>query len=420
MLSLANPRGPVACFAPCPMKICDATQFYSEVGGGVRRYLEEKRRYVEQHTEDEHMLLVPGERTEVKREGRLTICTVRSPRINRTSRYRILFNLSHAAEFIRQEKPDLVESGDPYHLGWRMIEVARSENIPVVGFYHSHFPEAYLRTAFKYCGPWVSQVGLAYAQDYIVRLYNEFDATLVPSEHLALLLRDWGVDNARPVRLGVDTGIFKPGPRNPAIRAGLGIPEDRTLLLYIGRLAGEKNTPLLMEALDRLETAHPGRYAYLVIGDGAQRPKVLDLKERIPHFHWISYCNDSNQLAEYYRAADLFVHPGVCETFGLVTLESQACGCPVVGIRGTYMDALIACGITDWSPANTAPDLAAAIHRFSGTNLVERGMAASAVISGRYSWKTIFDDVWSVYRQAIACNRERRRFGALHGDFAIT
>ena len=401
------------------MKICDATQFYSEVGGGVRRYLQEKRRYVQAHTEDEHILLVPGAETGVVRDGRLTTCTVASPRINRTSRYRILFNLSRAAEFIHQEKPDLIESGDPYHLGWRMIDAAHGGNIPVLGFYHSHFPEAYLRTAFKYCGPWVREVGLAYAQDYIVRLYNGFDATLVPSEHLARLLESWGVNNSRAVRLGVDIEIFQPGPRNPAIRKSLAIPDDRILLLYVGRLAGEKNTPLLMEAFAKLEHDHPGKFAYLVIGDGVQRPKVAELQDRIPLLRWRSYCNDSRELADYYRAADIFVHPGVCETFGLVTLESQACGCPVVGIRGTYMDALIACGLEDWAPANHPDALAAAIQRFSLTDLRSRGMAASTAIRGRYSWKTVFDDVWSVYRQAVERNRERLRHGALLEDFHI-
>jgi len=401
------------------MKICDATQFYSEVGGGVRRYLEEKRRYIRDHTEDEHMLLIPGAKTAVTREGRLTTCTVRSPKINQTSRYRILFNLSQAGDFVRQEKPDLVESGDPYHLGWRMIETARAENIPVVGFYHSHFPEAYLRTAFKYCGPWVREVGLAYAQDYIVRLYNDFDVTLVPSEHLARLLRNWGVSTTKPVRLGVDTAIFRPAPRNPEIRRKLEIPDDRILLLYIGRLAGEKNTPLLLETIEILEARHPGRFAYLIIGDGAQRPKVLELEDQLPHFHWISYCSDSEKLAEYYRAADLFVHPGVCETFGLVTLESQACGCPVVGIRGTYMDALIASGLEDWAHANTPSALAEAIHRYSRTDLVARGQSASEAVRSRYAWKTVFDEVWSIYHRAVESNRERMRFGALHEDFLV-
>ena len=56
---------------------------------------------------------------------------------------------------------------------------------------------------------------------------------------------------------------------------------------------------------------------------------------------WRQYCTDSEELARLYRAADLLVHPGVQETFGLTALESQACGTPVVGIRGSYMDRII-------------------------------------------------------------------------------
>ena len=64
-------------------------------------------------------------------------------------------------------------------------------------------------------------------------------------------------------------------------------------------------------------------------------------KRACPNVTWMRYCTDSFDLARYYRAADLFVHPGTQETFGLVALESQACGTPVVGIRGSYMDRII-------------------------------------------------------------------------------
>lgn len=399
------------------MKICDATQFFSEVGGGVRRYLTEKRRHILEHTDDEHVLLVPGARTEVVREGRLTTCTVASPRINRTSRYRILFNLSQAAEFIRQEKPDIIESGDPYHLGWKVIDTGRSMDVPVVGFYHSHFPEAYLRTVFKYCGPWLREAGMAYAQDYICRLYNSFDFTLVPSEYLARLLHEWGVMTTQTVRLGVDTGIFHPGPADPAVRAGWGVREGQQVLLYVGRLAGEKNTPVLLQAFAELERRHPGRFCFAIVGDGLLRNEVLDLQRRLPALHWTSYCADSRQLAELYRAADVFVHPGVCETFGLVTLESQACGCPVVGIRGTYMDALIRGGLEDWATANTPAALADAIVRMASSDLAERGREASAKVRAEYAWDVVFGHLWSVYRRAIEINQDRRRFGGLHTGF---
>jgi alpha-1,6-mannosyltransferase len=391
------------------VKICDATQFYSEVSGGVRRYLTEKRNFILRHTNHEHVLIIPGERTLTVSEGRLTTCTIASPKINRTSRYRILLHLHEAARMIHEQRPDIIESGDPYHLGWRMIQAGADLNIPVVGFYHSHFPDAYLRTVFKYCGPWLRDVGMAYAQDYIRRLYNTFDNALVPSRYLARLLREWGVARTEVTHLGVDTEIFHPADSDPAadaeLRRKLNISNDSIFLLYVGRLAGEKNTRTLVEAFKILARDTAVKFELLIIGDGAQRPLVLTAQAETPRLHWLSYRANGSELARYYRAADLFVHPGVCETFGLVTLESQACGCPVAGIRGSYMDANIFAGLEHWAEENTPASLAAAIKRYAQLDRRALGSAAAARVLAEYSWEKSFEKIFAVYEQEITRKR---------------
>ncbi len=396
------------------MKICDATQFYSEVGGGVRRYLTEKRSYIRDHTNDEHVLIVPGERTEVIREGRLTTCTVASPKINASSRYRILFNVQSAKQMVFAEKPDIIESGDPYHLGWSMLDAAQQLNIPIAGFYHSHFPEAYLRTVLKYCGPWLRDVVMAYAEDYICRLYGSLDLTLVPSEFLAKVLEGWGVGNTEPVHLGVNTQIYHPMARNPEVRKSMGISADSRLLLYVGRLAGEKNTVTLLKSIEWLHQHGPKDLEFLIIGDGAQQPALLRARERNSRLHWISYCNDPVQLADYYRAADLFVHPGVCETFGLVALESQACACPVIGIRGSYMDANIFSGLQHWARSNDPVVLAEAILRYLEMDLKAMGAEAGREVRQRYDWPMVFERIWQLYAKAIERKKESLTHGALY------
>ncbi|VVM04775.1 partial alpha-1,6-mannosyltransferase, partial [Methylacidimicrobium cyclopophantes] len=146
------------------MKICDVTQFYSPRSGGVRRYLGEKQQHVRERTEDEHFLIVPGERTSQQSEGRTHLITIASPKVDRTSRYRILCNVPLVHSILREIRPDIVESGDPYHLAWAILRGARELGIPAVGFYHSHFPDAYLRTACRFGGPPVEKFVLMAAR----------------------------------------------------------------------------------------------------------------------------------------------------------------------------------------------------------------------------------------------------------------
>jgi alpha-1,6-mannosyltransferase len=393
------------------MKICDVTQFYSEVGGGVKRYLHEKRRWVVAQDRDEHILVVPGAENKVVREGRLTLCTVRSPKVNQTSRYRVLLNLRQAEEMILHEKPDIIESGDPYHVGWSAFRVGDELEVPVVGFYHSHFPEAYLRTVLKYGGSWMRDVVLAYAEDYIRNLYNRFDRSLVPSQFLVDVLEDWGVTNAVRVRLGVDLHIFKQGSAHPSTRERLGVRPDQLLLLYVGRLSGEKNTRILLEAWERVAREKGDQVAFLIVGEGSLRHLVEDSQKRIAHLKWIPFCDDSHQLAEYYRAADLFVHPGICETFGLVTMESQACGCPVVGIRGSYMDANVFAGLDLWAEANSGEALATAIDRFLRSDLKGLGATAAETVKSRFGWDMVFGHIREIYQSAIDAKKSRIRLG---------
>src|SRR5437868_4759475 len=133
------------------MKICDLTQFYSPFSGGVKRYLHEKIAYIRNHSpEDEHVLVVPGSKTEVATDARSRVYSIRSPLVSRSSRYRALLNLRAMEEILERERPDLIEPSDPYQIGWKAIAAGRALNVPVVGIYHCHFPESYLRSGTKF------------------------------------------------------------------------------------------------------------------------------------------------------------------------------------------------------------------------------------------------------------------------------
>jgi alpha-1,6-mannosyltransferase len=386
------------------VKICDLTQFYSPLSGGVKRYVHEKIAFIQKHSPgDEHVLIIPGPKTEMTASDRSRIYSVHSPLLSRTSRYRALLNLRAIEEILERERPDLIESSDPYQIAWKAIASGKALGIPVVAFYHSHFPEAYLRSVSKYLGSTATEAMMDFARRYVRHLYNRFEATMVPSENLAQVLMGWGVRNVHAVHLGVNIDIFNPrAGMSGDVRSVLGIPFERKLLLYVGRLAKEKNTGALFKAFDLLDQRRPGEFHLLVIGDGPQRDQLIQLQKRLINVAWLQYCTDSAELARYYCAADLFVHPGVQETFGLVTLESQACGTPVVGIHGSYMDRIIFHEQETWARENSPEALADAIEQSSTRKLSMMGHTAAEMAERFYSWESVFAQLFCIYRQVCA------------------
>ena len=385
------------------MKICDLTQFYSPVSGGVRRYIEQKSAFLRRHRPDcQHVVIVPGEKTDSSGDDQVRVYTIASQLLSRTSRYRALTKLHLVEEVLEKERPDIIESGDPYQVAWKAVASGRGLDIPVVGFYHSHFSESILRTVGKFLGPLAVTIAEETCRKYVATLYNRFECTFVPSPVLAKLLGSWGVENTHTVDLGVDDEIFRPEPADSAAtRQKMGISRDARLLLYVGRLATEKNVRTLFDAFTRLRSRSSEPYELLCLGDGTQRPYLISLQNHTPGVHWMPYCSDPAELARIYRSADLFVHPGVQETFGLVALESQASGTPVVGIRGSYMDRIIFSDQKQWATENTPAALAEAIESKFTIDLRAAGLRASEEARGRYSWKTVFSRLMDVYSDVV-------------------
>jgi alpha-1,6-mannosyltransferase len=380
------------------MKVCDLTQFYSPFSGGVKRYLEEKRKYAVANGH-QHLLIIPGDQTSCSETENSRTYSIKSPLVSRTSRYRALLHLGAVQQLLERERPDVIESSDPYQLAWKAISSGCALGIPVVGFYHSNFPEAYLRTTSKFLGETATEIVMEVARTYVRALYNHFKATFVPSAALGQVLGQWGVENVILAELGIDTDIFRTGKDGDATRARMEIPTDRFLLLYVGRLAHEKNVKTLFDAFEILNSTNAGRFHLLVVGDGPLRDQLRELSRGTKAVSWLRYVSAQNELAAVYRAADLFVHPSVQETFGLVALEAQASGTPVVGIRGSYMDRIILTDQTHWAEENSPDSLAAAILESKRLDLTQIGEAASQQVAKRYSWRRVFRQMFDIYGQ---------------------
>ena len=292
------------------MKICDITQFFTPTSGGVKRYLLSKAQYIQKQQNIEQVLIVPGPKDTVTTEGPLTTHWIGSPVIPGTQSYRLLYRLGRIRSILELEQPDLVEVGDPYHLGWAVARMTRKLGLPLVSFYHSDYPRALERTVERFLGSWAARPAHRALSRYIVGLYNRMSATFVASEKTLHTLKKCGVINLYLTPIGLDTDTFAPQANTAAIREELGIPQNRFLLTYIGRMSREKNISILLEMIDLLNRKEPDQYHLLLIGQGHLDEKVRRFSQRRKDITWLPHCGDSTRLAEFYSAADLFVHAG--------------------------------------------------------------------------------------------------------------
>ncbi|MEP6798034.1 MAG: D-inositol-3-phosphate glycosyltransferase [Lapillicoccus sp.] len=224
----------------------------------------------------------------------------------------------------------------------------------------------------------------------------------------------------RVVPPGVDLEVFTPGSREAA-RAGLDVPRDALLLLFVGRIQPLKGPDVLLRACAELLRRHPdwrGRLVAGVLGgpsgSGLDRPHYLeDLAVELGIDDVVRFVPpvDRVTLARWYRAADLVTVPSHSESFGLVAIEAQACGTPVVAAAvGGLPLAVGDAGVL--VPTHETSDWAGAIesllldegrrHRL-GRRAVERAAA--------FGWGATTDALLEVYAEA--------RRARIRGDLVV-
>ena len=233
-------------------------------------------------------------------------------------------------------------------------------------FYHSHFPDAMLRTVLKFAGTWARGWVERVAGDYLRNMSQNSRGVFVASRHLMNVLSGWGLEGLIHLPLGVDTTVFQPdgGKSRREIRERLGLPQDRPVFLYVGRFSPDKDTALLLRVWMKIGERMKTPWSGVMVGDGQMTDVVETFVRHNPNVRRVPFVKKPEELADWYRAADLLIHPGRWETFGLVLLEAQGCGLPVVGFRGGAMEEQAA-ELDTWSKEKSSSGLAEAVVKIS-------------------------------------------------------
>ncbi|WPP00704.1 glycosyltransferase family 1 protein [Pseudomonas sp. HR96] len=219
----------------------------------------------------------------------------------------------------RRDRPDVLYIATEGPLGFSALRAARRLKITVVSGFHTNFQQYSTLYGLSLLTRWVTH--------YLRWFHNRTRMTLVPSGSQRVLLQGRGFERLEMLARGVDSQLFNPARRSHELRRQWGLQDGDLALLYVGRLAAEKNLGLLPRTLAAVHARYPGRrLRLLVVGDGPQRSW---LQQQLPDALFCGTLRDE-ALATHYASADVFVFPSLTETFGNVVLEAQASGLGVV------------------------------------------------------------------------------------------
>ena len=393
---------------PAGVKLfCDVTQSWSQVGGGVRTYLLHKRRHILASTPHSHLMIVPGDRDEVIEEDRAVTVTIASPRVPGSPHYRLMLRNGAVRAALERFRPDLIECQDAYNLPWAAIAYRRKHReTALVAAYMTDFPTVYIeRPLSKVLTSPVAGVLARICYAYCGLLYRRFDAMFALSENGgATKLRSLGIPQVDVVPLGVELGEFGPERRDPRLRAKLGLAPDQPLLVYVGRLDGEKKPDLVVDAFRRLPASLGAKLA--LIGEGPLKAEVAALGDArivLP-----GYVKTRAELGRWLASADIYVSGMADETFGVSIVEAQASGLPVVGVAAGAMIDRVDDRVGRLGPVGDAAAMAANILEM--WNADRRAIAEHAQACAlQFSWDSSMEALFGrLYPAAFA-----RRAGQL-------
>ena len=309
---------------------------------------------------------------------------------------------------VRAFRPDIVHAHHPFFLGATGLRVAAPRNLPVVFTHHTMYEH------FTHYVP-VDREALG---RFTVRLATEFanlcDRVIAPSRSVERVLRERGV--TRPITVlptGIDTGAFARGDGRAA-RQRHDIPPQAFVVGHVGRLALEKNLVFLAEAVALFLRKRAEAY-FFVVGNGAAREDIQAVCERAGVADRLRMSDgelSGKELADAYRAMDLFAFASQSDTQGMVLAEAMSAGMPVVavdapGARDIIRDRVNGrllreenvrrfAGAIDWV-ATAEPEVRAALRQ------------AALKTAAEFSIDRCVERLYGVYRAAQASHYQKDR-----------
>ena len=248
-------------------------------------------------------------------------------------------------EILLDWKPDIVHSQCEFSTFFLAKKIASELHIPIVHTYHTVY-EDYTH----YFSPQKAW-GRNIVQLMTRKLANAVETLIAPSDKIRKILEGYQV--SCPVEV-IPSGISlekyqacKEEDWQEKIRAQLGIPQDALVLVYVGRMAKEKN---IEELLEYQQEAEKYGVILLLVGDGPHLPELKKKAEELKVTEHVIFTGmiAPEEVGHYYQAGDLFVSASISETQGMTYAEALAGGIPLLCRRDGCLEQVVADGENGW------------------------------------------------------------------------
>ncbi len=290
-------------------------------------------------------------------------------------------------DYIQRENFSEVVISTPGPIGLTALLAAKMLNLETSGIYHTDFPQ-YIRILTE------DSFLESLAWKYMHWFYGQLDTIFVNSEQYRQSWIDRGIDPAKLKILprGLDTQLFTPARGEANFWEQFGSDGNGVRLLYVGRISKEKDLDVLVQAFRKLRDEKVPVQLSLV-GHG---PYSEALSEQLPDACFTGYLT-GEALARAYASSDIFVFPSTTDTFGIVIIEAQAAGLPVIVSDEGGPKELVSDGVNGLvTKSRDAVDFAQAVRRLAEDEPLRRKMSAAARRSvADRSWPSAFQKFWA-------------------------
>ncbi len=325
----------------------------------------------------------------------------RYPSLNLTNKVKFPIPLPFypkAEKFLSETPIDIIHCHHPFILGEEGVKWATKLNVPLFFTFHTQYE------MYSHYIPLPQDFVKSVSKSVVASFTKKCSVIITPGTAIVdLIKKDYGINkNVIYMRNSIDLDDFK-NPNRQKVREKYGIKENEKLLIYVGRMAPEKNIPFMLDSFKKISEKNPSKL--LIVGEGSeienlkQYAKDNGIEERTIFTGRVEY----KEIPNYYGASDIFIMTSKTEVKPLALLEAMATGLPIIAVSACGASDTIQDGINGYLTSENRDEFANKVLEVLNDNdKLKRMSEESLKIADSYSADKITDKLIELYKEEIA------------------